>query len=130
MKSDKATKILDGELRYTIQQFKEDLRRDIDCEEDDDETREAHFNFQLNVIYLSSIDLSFRKIVKLLTTDIYPGLPKDITRDLVQKVRANSKEEIEVLRAIWMRKVCDFLALGASEERALKLTNRFLAEEL
>ena len=130
MKFDKATKILDGELRYTIRQFKEDLRRDIDCEEDDDETREAHFNFQLNVIYLSSIGLTFRKIVKLFTTDIYPDMPKDLARDLVQKVRANSKEEIEVLTAIWMSKYCDFLALGASEDRALKLTNRFLAEEV
>ena len=117
-------------MKYSLRQFKEDLSRDIDCEEDDEVTRAAYFNLYMNVIYLSSIDIGFRDIVKVLTTVIYPDLPKDLARSIVRDIRAGCKEEIEVLRAIWMRKYCDFIALGASEEGALKLTNRFLAEEI
>ena len=130
MKSDKACRIVSGEMKYSLRQFKEDLSRDIDCEEDDEVTRAAYFNLYMNVIYLSSIDIGFRDIVKVITTVIYPDLPKDLARSIVRDIRGGCKEEIEVLRAIWMRKYCDFIALGASEEGALKLTNRFLAEEI
>lgn len=130
MKSDKACRIVSGEMKYSLRQFKEDLSRDIDCEEDDEVTRAAYFNLYMNVIYLTSIDIGFRDIVKVLTTVIYPDLPKDLARSIVRDIRGGCKEEIEVLRAIWMRKYCDFIALGASEEGALKLTNRFLAEEI
>ena len=130
MKSDKACRIVSGEMKYSLRQFKEDLSRDIDCEEDDEVTRAAYFNLYMNVIYLSSIDIGFRDIVKVLTTVIYPDLPKDLARSIVRDIRGGCKEEIEVLSAIWMRKYCDFIALGASEEGALKLTNRFLAEEI
>ena len=95
-----------------------------------EELRETNFKFHLDVIYLSSIGYNARQTVKLLTTVIYPDASKDDTRDFVRDIRANWKEEIEVLKAIWMSKYCDFLALSASEDRALKLTNRFLAEEL
>ena len=108
VKFDKATKILDGEIRYTIRQFKEDLRRELDCEMEKEELRETNFKFHLDVIYLSSIGYNARQTVKLLTTVIYPDASKDDTRDFVR----------------------DILALSASEDRALKLTNRFLAEEL
>lgn len=130
MKSDKACRIVSGETKYSLRQFKEDLSRDIDCEEDDEVTRAAYFNLYMNVIYLSSIDIGSRDIVKVLTTVIYPGLPKDATRDIVRDIRAGCKEEIEVLRAIWMRKICDFIALGASEERAVDLVNRWIQEEM
>jgi hypothetical protein len=93
-------------------------------------TRAAHFNLYMNVIYLSSIDLGFKEIVKVLTTVVYPDLPKDATRDIVRDIRADCKEEIEVLRAIWMRKICDFIAVGASEEGAVDLVNRWIREEM
>jgi hypothetical protein len=127
---DKASRIVSGEMKYSLKQFKEDLSRDIECEEDDEAIRKAHFNLYLNVIYLSSIDLSLRDIVKVLTTEIYPGLPKDPTREIVRDIRAGCKDEIEILRAIGMRKICDFIALGASEEGAVDLVNRWIREEL
>jgi dGTP triphosphohydrolase len=129
MKSDKACKIVSGEMKYSLRQFKEDLHRDIDCEEDDEVTREAFFDLYMNVIYLSCIDFSFRDIVKVLTTEAYPDLPRDLARNIVRDIRAGCKEEIKVMRAIWMRKYCDFIALGASEEKALDLLNRWIREE-
>lgn len=129
MKS-KACRIVSGETKYSLRQFKEDLSQDIDWGVEDEAIRSAHFNLYMNVIYLSSIDISFKDIVKVLTTEIYPGLPKDATRDIVRDIRAGCKEEIEVLRAIWMRKICDFIALGASEEKAVDLVNRWIREEM
>jgi hypothetical protein len=55
---------------------------------------------------------------------------RTFTRDIVRDIRTDCKEEIEVLRAIWMRKYCDFLALGASEEGAVDLVNRWIREEM
>jgi hypothetical protein len=118
-----------GETKYSLRQFKEALSRDIDCEEDDEATRETHFYLILDVIYLFSIGLSLKDVVKVLTAEIYSGLPKDLTREIVRDIRAGCKEEIEILRAIWMRKYCDFIALGASEGRALDLVNRWIREE-
>jgi len=129
VKSDKACRIVSGEMKYSIRRFKKDLNRDIDCEEDDEVTREAFFNLYMDVIYLFSIGLSLKDVVKVLTTEIYSGLPKDLTREIVRDIRAGCKEEIEILRAIWMRKYCDFIALGASEGRALDLVNRWIQEE-
>lgn len=116
-------------MKYSLRQFKKDLSRDIDCEEYDEEKREDLFNLYMDVIYLSSIGLSFRDIVKVLTAEVYPGLPKDFTREIARDIRGDCKEEIEILRAIWMRKYCDFIALGASEGRALDLVNRWIREE-
>jgi len=116
-------------MKYSIRRFKKDLGRDIDCEEDDEVTREAFFNLYMDVIYLFSIGLSLKDVVKVLTTEFYPGLPKDLTREIVRDIRAGCKEEIKVMRAIWMRKYCDFIALGASEEKALDLLNRWIREE-
>ena len=56
------------------------------------------FRFHLDVIYLSAIGYNARKIVELLTTMIYPDAPKKLARDLVRDIRANWKEEIEVLK--------------------------------
>jgi len=129
VKFDKACRIVSGEMKYSIRRFKKDLSRDIDCEEDDEVTREAFFNLYMDVIYLFSIGLSLKDVVKVLTTEFYPGLPKDLTREIVRDIRAGCKEEIKVMRAIWMRKYCDFIALGASEEKALDLLNRWIREE-
>lgn len=129
MKSDKACRIVSGEMKYSIGQFKEALSRDIDREENDEENRRALFDLYMNVIYLCSIDLSFRDVAKVLTTEIYPELPKDFVREIARDIRADCKEHIEILRAIWMRKYCDFLALGASRERAADMVNRWIREE-
>lgn len=130
MKFDKACRIVSGETKYSLRQFKEDLGRDIDWGVENEAIRAAYFNLYMNVIYLSSIDISFKDIMKVFTTEIYPGLLKDATRDVVRDIRADRREEIEVLRAIWMRKICDFIALGASEDMAVDLVNRWIREEM
>jgi|GEM_PF-3194642 hypothetical protein len=130
MKSYRACRIVSGETKYSLGQFKEDLNQNIGWDEDDEENRRALFDLYMNVIYLCSIDLSFRDVAKVLTTEIYPDLPKDFVREIAQDIRADCKEDIEILRAIWMRKYCDFLALGASRERAVDMVNRWIREEL
>jgi hypothetical protein len=133
-KCGRASRILDGAEQCSLKQWRDDLRKELDCEGEDEKTQEAHFIVCARILYLGVCLIDYPK-VKDAFLKIYPGFNEDkeaktLAATLIRDIRKDYREFEEILLAIIMRKIIDFVKRGLSEEAALDATNRWLREEM
>jgi hypothetical protein len=133
-KKGRSSRIIGGEERYTLKQWREDLRKEIDCEWEDESTREAHFAVCASILYLGVCLIDHPK-VKGAFLQINPVFNKDkearkLAATLIRDIRKDYRDFEELLIAIVMRKIVDFVKLGLREDAAINATNRWLREEM
>ena len=132
-KSRRASRIVGGEERCTLKQWREDLRKELDCENQNEKIQESYFKICAGILYIGVCLIDYPK-VKEVFLQINPGFNKDkearkLAATLIRDIRKDYREFEEVLTAIFMRKYIDFIKRGLSEEAALDATNRWLREE-
>jgi hypothetical protein len=133
-KSRQASQIVGGEERYTLKQWRDDLRNELDCEWEDESTREAHFVICASILYLGVCLIDYPK-VKEAFLQIHSEFNKNkegkkLAGTLIRDIRKEYRAFEELLIAIVMRKIVDFVKLGLPEDAALDATNRWLREEM
>jgi hypothetical protein len=133
-KCEQANRILDGVEHYSLKQWREDLRKELDCEGEDEKTREAHFMVCAGILYIGVCLIDYPK-VKDAFLNIYPEFNKDkegkkLASNLIRDTRREYKDFEELLIAIIMRKYIEFIKRGLSKGTALGATDRWLREEI
>lgn len=131
---ERANRILDGEERCSLKQWREDLRKELDSESEDEKAPETYFMICAGILYLGVCLIDYPK-VKDAFLKIYPGFNKDkegkkLAGKLIRDIRRDYRGFEEILIAIMLRKYLDFIKLGLSEESASDVTNRWLREEI
>ena len=133
-KCERANRILDGEERYSLKQWREDLRQELNCEDEDEQVRERHFMVCAGILYIGTCLIDYPE-VKSAFLRVYPGFNKDkegrkLAGELIRDIRREYRDFEEILVALLMRKYIDFIKRGLSDRTAVALAGRWLQEEV
>jgi hypothetical protein len=133
-KCERANRILEGEERYSLKQWREDLRQELNCEGEDERVQEAHFMVCAAILYIGTCLIDYPE-VKRAFLNIFPGFNKDkegkkLAGELIKDIRKDYRYFEEILVALLMRKHLDFIERGLSEEAAANLAGKWLQEEV
>ena len=133
-KCERANRILEGEERYNLKQWREDLRQELKCEDEDERVQEAHFMVCAGILYIGTCLIDYPE-VKRAFLNIFPGFNKDkegkkLAGELIKDIRKEYRDFEEILVALLMRKNLDFIERGLSEEAAVNLAGKWLQEEV
>jgi len=103
-----------GEMAYTLQEFRVDYRREIEENFDADQA-EALYSLAYDICYCCAVRQDLKELLK-------HCIDKGIQVDLkyLELIRDSNLENIEMLKAIFAKKVSEFMAEGLNAEAALK----------
>ncbi len=103
-----------GEMVYTLQEFRADYRREIEENFDADQV-EAIYSLAYDICYCCAVRQDLKTLLK-------HCLDKGIQVDLkyLELIRDSNLENIEMLKAIFAKKVSEFMAEGLNAEAALE----------
>jgi len=103
-----------GERGYTLQEFRSDYRREIEDNFDADQV-DAMYSLAYDICYCCAVRQDLKTLLK-------HCLEKGIQVDLkyLELIRDSNPENIEMLKAIFAKKVSEFMAEGLNAEAALK----------
>jgi len=106
-----------GEVEYSLKAFRADYRREIrdNFEDFDADQLEAMYSLAYDVCYCCAV----RKDLKSLVAHCKEkGIKVDL--EYLQLIRNSNLENIEMLKAIFAKKVSELMAEGLDPEAALK----------
>ena len=109
--------VVKGEIDYTLQEFRQDYHSEIEDNFDDFDPD------QLSVIYSLAYDVCYASAIRQdLKTILAHWTSKGVQVDLayLELIRDSNLANIEMLKAIFARKVSEFMDVGLDAEAALK----------
>lgn len=106
-----------GETEYSLEVFRDDYRREVEENFDDFDPE------QLDVIYSLAYDVCYccavRKDLKTLVRH-YTGKGVKVDLQYLELIRDSNLENIDMLKAIFAKKVSDFINEGLDAEASLE----------
>jgi len=111
-----------GETAYTLQEFREDYRSEVkdNFDDYDSEQLDAIFPLAYDVCYCTAVRQDLNTLLKHCEDK---GLEVDIK--YLELIRDSNLENIEMLKAIFAKKVSEFMEEGLDAEAALRRLDEY-----
>ena len=116
------TQVVKGEVAYSLEEFRKDLYAEVKDNFSDYDKKELDGIYQLayDVCYCTA---SQRKLGELLAHCKQMGVKADLK--YLMLIRDSNLNNIDMLKAIFARKVSEFIEAGASGDEALKKLDEY-----
>ena len=116
------TQVVKGEVAYSLEEFRKDLYAEVKDNFSDYDKKELDGIYQLayDVCYCTA---SQRKLGELLAHCKQMGVKADLK--FLMLIRDSNLNNIDMLKAIFARKVSEFIEAGASGDEALKKLDEY-----
>jgi hypothetical protein len=128
MKDLLARGISEGSARYGLRSFYNDLEMRI--AEDDyvlEDDEEVFFQIYFDIIRLKAFEYRTDEIIYALKRK---ALPEEVVRFHIKRIDSNYADLVEILQAIFLAKIRDFIKMGATPDCAMDCFNEWLRSEL